>query len=277
MSLLLEFMKFLIYSLMIVLISKMILIPILRNLAEALNLKSKAIGTLSGIATSMPEFLSVSFSAVKGLIDTSIYNIISSNSINLFLYMLSIILNKNINKLKNSAIKGDIIISIITIIIPLIILKINVELNLSIIPLLLLIFILFYTINKNSHIIYLNKFEKETIEEKKSKKNFFIIIKYIIYLILTAIALFIFGNLLSGVAERLSLIFNVSQSILGITLGLVTSIPEIITFFEAQKYHNKKPEESMEGVIESTNNLLTSNLMNLCIIQSVGILLLSII
>ena len=58
--------------------------------------------------------------------------------------------------------------------------------------------------------------------------------------------------------------------ILNLFLGFVTSIPELITFFEAQKHH-KNSQNDMLGVIEATNNLLMSNVMNLFIIQSVGI------
>lgn len=273
MNIFIEIIKFTVYALAIVIISKKFLVPILRNLARSLNLESKTVGNIAGIATSMPEFLSVSFSAFRGLLDTSIYNIISSNFINLFLYSLSMILNKNIDKLKNKALKVDLIISLLTIIIPFALLAINIEMNLSIIPLLIFLFILFYTINKNSHNLYLDEYKEEEkieYESKNTKQKVKIIIKHTLYLILTGISLFIFGNLLSEVVERLSTLFNVPQIILGITLGIVTSIPEVITFFEAQRYNNKQ-DEKMEGVIETTNNLLTSNLMNLCIIQSVGI------
>lgn len=279
MNLFFEIIKFVSYSLIIVFISKSILVPVLRKLAKSLNLKSKTIGSITGISTSMPELLSVSFSAVIGLIDTSIYNIISSNFINLTLYILAITFNKNTDKLKNKALKGDLVISILTIIIPFIILKVNIDLNLKIIPLFLLLFILFYTINKRSHSIYLRQYEEKENEKHKETKNIGkikIIVKYTIYLILIASSLFIFGNLLSRVVEKLSLLFNIPQAILGVALGFVTSIPEIITFFESQKYNNKN-DEQMEGVIETTNNLLTSNLLNLCIIQSVGILIINVI
>ena len=57
--------------------------------------------------------------------------------------------------------------------------------------------------------------------------------------------------------------------IIGILLGFITSLPELITFFESQRHH----EEDKEGVTEATSNLLTSNIMNLFIIQSIGILI----
>ena len=67
-------------------------------------------------------------------------------------------------------------------------------------------------------------------------------------------------------------IFNIPQKIIGILLGFVTSIPELITFFEAQKHH-KKNNDAILGVVESTNNLLTSNILNLFVIQSIGIVI----
>ena len=63
MNLLWEIILFIFYSLIIVAISKYLLVTVLRKLAESLELKAKTVGTIAGIATSMPEFLSVSFSA----------------------------------------------------------------------------------------------------------------------------------------------------------------------------------------------------------------------
>lgn len=277
MQLILEIVKFLIYSFSIVLISKYILVKLLRKLSETLDLKAKTVGDIAGVATSVPELLSVSFAAVAGLIDTSIYNILSSNIINFIQYILSIILNKNQNILKNKALKIDIGLVIMTIIIPIFILLFKIEMNLSIVPIFILLLLLFYFLNKNAHKLYLKnivtteenkiKEEQKWLKGKKEKT-----IKYSIYLILTGIILFIVGNLLSETLENLSYIFNISEFIIGIALGFVTSIPELITFFEAQKHHSKE-NNSRDGVIEATNNLLTSNIMNIFVIQTLGIIL----
>lgn len=63
MELIWEMILFIIYSFLIVAISKYILVPVLRKLAESINLKAKTVGNLAGIATSVPELLSVSFAA----------------------------------------------------------------------------------------------------------------------------------------------------------------------------------------------------------------------
>ncbi len=276
MKLFFEIIEFVLYALMIVLISKYVLVNLLRKFAESLNLKAKTVGNIAGIATSMPEFLSVAFASFAGLVGTSIYNILSSNIINFVQYLFAIFLNKNTKALKNKALKIDIFMVVITIIIPCLMLIFNMEVSLQIVPIFILLFALFYYINANTHKLYLRKEEKQE-EDIINKESRFIkgkrevTIKYLFYLILTSIALFIVGNLLSGTLENLCLQFNIPQFIIGICLGFITSLPELITFFEAQKHH--KNDNSNLGVVEATSNLLTSNVLNLFFIQSFGIII----
>lgn len=278
---LIEIIKFIIYSILIVVISKYILVTTLRKLAESLNLKAKTVGDIAGYATSVPELLTITTSSLRGLTGASVYNILSSNTINLIQYLGAIKLNKNTKKLNNKAIKIDLILVIITIIIPIVLLKFDIELKLWIAPIFVILYILFRVLNNNAHKLYLQKedreieleIEKEKIKERKNKKE---IIKYGSYLIITGILLFIIGELLGNTIENLCNLFNVSELIIGILLGFMTSLPELITFIEAQRHHNKL-EDDMLGVVEATNNLLTSNILNLFAIQTIGILIVSII
>ena len=107
--------------------------------------------------------------------------------------------------------------------------------------------------------------EKEIGNKRKIAKN-------VIILIGTGILLFGVGNLLGDTLESLCIRFKVPQLVIGIILGLVTSIPELITFFESQRHHSKSKNDIL-GVVEATNNLLTSNMMNLFLIQSLGIII----
>lgn len=277
---LIEVIKFLIYSFLIVVISKYLLVKLLRKLAESLNLSAKAVGNIAGIATSVPELLTVSFSAIAGLVGTSIYNIISSNVINFLQYIFSIYISNNQKSIRNKAIRIDLILVIITILLPILMLIAKIEFSISMVPIFILLFLLFYFINYNSHKLYLKKQEdkiKERIENEKKwvKGKIRIIIQYSFYLLLTSIALYIIGNALSSCLENLANYFKIPEIVLGIALGFITSLPELITFFEAQKHHGKNQKEEL-GVIEATNNLLTSNLLNLFVIQSIGIIVYSI-
>jgi len=97
-------------------------------------------------------------------------------------------------------------------------------------------------------------------------------IQYIILLLIISIFLYGIGNLLSNTLENLCMQFKIPQLVIGILLGFITSIPELITFFESQK-HYKQQTDGEDGVIEATSNLLTSNILNLFAIQSIGIIL----
>lgn len=277
-----EFLKFIIYSVVIVLISKYILVVTLRKLAEVLSLKPKTVGNIAGIATSMPELLTIAFSSFNGLITTSIINVLSSNVINVVQYLMAILLNRNQKLLKNKAIFTDIILVAITILLPLILVLGNVEINIKVVPIFIILYIIFLIINNKAHKKYLKKEDKKIEgkienEEQIEIKNKNRLPLYIFLLVITGILLFVVGDLLGNTLENLCNIFGISQTIIGILLGFITSIPELITFFESQKHYKKNKDDDILGVVEATNNLFTSNIMNLFVIQTIGILIYSVI
>lgn len=279
--LLVEIVKFIIYAMLIVVISKYVLVKVLRKLAQVLNLSSKAVGNIAGIATSMPELITTVFSAFAGLIATSIYNILSSNIINLIQYIFSIFLNKNQKKLKNKALKIDIVLVLCTILIPIAMLFFKMDFNISIVPLFIILFVFFYYLNVKVHKLYLQvengALVMDSIEKKVTLKRKIVkIILYINVLLITGGALYLIGENLNKALSNLCNIFKVPEVVLGFSLGFITSIPELITFFESQKEY-KKLENKELGVIEATNNLLTSNILNLFVIQTISIMIFTII
>jgi len=271
-----EITKFILYSGLIVLISKYILVTTLRRFAENLEIKPKLIGNITGYATSIPELLTISISSINGLFATSIFNILSSNIINFLQYSISIIINKNKKALNNKAIKIDIFLVLITILIPLFLIWKDIELNLGIVPIFVILYLLFNYLNNNSNKLYLNKEQKELEkqiidEEERIKGNTRKTVLYISILICTGFLLYVIGELLGDTLNNLCNYFKVPEIIIGVLLGLITSIPELITFFESQKYYKEQKKNKELGVVEATNNLLTSNITNLFIIQSIGI------
>lgn len=276
MELLYEIVQFVVYTGLIVLISKYILVKTLRNLAENLKLKSKTVGDIAGIATSVPELLTICASSFSGLVSASVYNVLSSNVINLVQYYAAIVFNKNQKSLKNKAIKVDLFLVLLTIILPIFFIILKSDMQLAMVPVLILLYLGFRKVDNNAHKLYLNHEDKEIEEiQKKEDKwergNKRKIARNVIILIATGILLFVVGNLLGNTLENLCIRFGVPQLVIGIILGLVTSIPELITFFESQKHHSKSKNDIL-GVVEATNNLLTSNMMNLFLIQSIGII-----
>ena len=233
-----------------------------------LKLASKTIGEIAGYATSVPELLTVAASSINGLMGASMYNILSSNVINFIQYMASILVNKNQKILKNKVIKIDLLLVAGTILLPIIFINLNFTSNLLTVVVFIGLYIFFKYIDKNARNLYSKENNKNyEIEPKEWGKS----IKYILLLIACSILLFVVGDLLGKTLETLCYRFKIPEIIIGILLGFITSIPELITFFESQK-HYKESNNEEEGVIEATNNLFTSNILNLFIIQSIGIL-----
>ena len=196
-------------------------------------------------------------------------------------YLGPILLNKNALKLRNKAILIDLVMVFFTIAIPIVFLKLDIKLKLAVVPLFIILYILFMVLNNNVHKLYLKNEDEELEEEieeerKEQKKNPRKVLRYVLVLIVTGVLLFIIGEMLGDTLENLCNLFGVSEVVVGILLGFVTSLPELITFFEAQRYY-KKADDDMLGVVEATNNLLTSNILNLFAIQSVGILISAIV
>ena len=286
MNLIFEFFKFIVFSLGIVIISKYLLVPILRKISAILDFSARARGNIAGFATSVPELLTVCFSASSGLIWTSIYNILSSNTINLVQYTFAVYLNKNQKYLRNKAILTDIILALITVAIPLIAVIFKFTFGMISVVIFVILLFVFYYINHNVHKLYLGKEDKEIEkeeqteaenEDRKSNKKGNIILYAIALLIIVALLYWI-GELLSNSLTNLCNTFGLPEIVLGILLGFITSIPELITFTEAQRKEKSKNDEMANkiGVVEATNNLLTSNILNLFVIQSIGIILYSI-
>ncbi len=286
MNLIFEFFKFIVFSLGIVIISKYLLVPILRKISAILDFSARARGNIAGFATSVPELLTVCFSASSGLIGTSIYNILSSNTINLIQYTFAVYLNKNQKYLRNKAILTDIILALITVAIPLIAVIFKFTFGMISVVVFVILLFVFYYINHNVHKLYLGKEDKEIEkeeqteaenEDRKSDKKGNIILYAIALLIIVALLYWI-GELLSNSLTNLCNTFGLPEIVLGILLGFITSIPELITFTEAQRKEKSKNDEMANkiGVVEATNNLLTSNILNLFVIQSIGIILYSI-
>lgn len=283
MSLTIELIKFLLLSLGIVLVAKFLLANYIRKLSEIINLNPKITGQITGITTSAPELLSVISATSIGLIDTSIFNILSSNIINVCLFLFSLYINKNFKYFKNFknlfGIKMDILITIITIIIPIILIITSTHTNSILVPVFAIAFLLCMRISqvayKNSSInIELNNKSINLSKAKRNKK----IICYIFFLLVSAYLLYILSSFLEINLNNLCRNFNISQFIIGILLGIITSMPELITFLSSQKYYKfDNNEKRFYGVIESLNNLSSSNILNLFFVQTVGLLIYTIL
>ena len=90
---------------------------------------------------------------------------------NVFEILKKEIMNDNKKELKNKGIIVDLVLVVCTIIIPIFLIKINIEGNLLLVPIFILLLFLFYRVSENAHKLYLNKEEKEISAEIEKEKK----------------------------------------------------------------------------------------------------------
>ena len=94
------------------------------------------------------------------------------------------------------------------------------------------------------------------------------IIKLIIELL---IIIFVSKNLLVPVLRKVGELLELKPQTIGNISGIATSIPELITFIESQKFYKNK--DNILGLVESSNNLVVSNTLNLFLIWPISIII----
>lgn len=271
----------------IVLVTRNLMISNIRKIAVYLRWDNKMVGQLLGYATSTPEFLNAFVAASIGMIDASIYNIISSNIFNVVFVSIATLMYGKGKAILNKRFIEDYIMIILSVLLPAIFIEFGVADKLYVIPILAIFYIIFFIMTKKRDYY---KEEEEELEEEKNKilkieKKEKVKIRKLskvrkqrlsvfwILLFLSFIILYVLGNLLSATLEILGNTFNVNQIILGIVIGLSTSLPEFLSFMSSYKRHKRcKILNKDKGAMEVVSNLVTSNISNLCIIQTFAII-----
>lgn len=92
-------------------------------------------------------------------------NVFSSNILNLIQYIISLMANKNTIVLKKKALKIDLGLVILTILIPAMLLILDIGTSIKLVPVFLILYIIFRRINTNAHKLYLEKESKEIEKE----------------------------------------------------------------------------------------------------------------
>ena len=279
---------FILAIILLVILTKSIVLVNIRCMAVYLKLDSHVVGRILGYSACIPEIINVFVAARVGLFNDSIFNAITSNVIKIiFAFIASIIFWKFKSLFRKKFIK-DYILVLITIIVPCILYYFKIHENIITISILFNIYLFFLLLNKNNKYFEYEDEEIEKIERKikdeerklhlktrklnKERKHKVAVI--IFNLIIALIILCILSYVIFITLENLAITHNFSSQLLGILMGIVVSIPEFITFIFSYKRHNRvKNYKNDQGAIEVVNNLVTSNIANLCIVHNIAIIL----
>ncbi len=269
----------------IVIVTKNIMIYNIRKLAIYLKWKNHIVGQLLGYATSTPELINAIVAGSVGLVSASIYNVISANIVNILSVIIVTGIFKRYKSIVHRKFKQDYIMTALSIIVPVILIIMNIESSVISIPILLSVYVIYIVGSKNANYFAVEKEDLE-IEEESTKigtkylerKKINIdrkkkVIKSVVLLAMSLIMLFILGSYLGNILERLGKDLKVPGFILGIIMGFVTSIPELVTFVTSYRRHRHYKHVDFDiGAVEVINNMTTSNISNLALIQSIAII-----
>lgn len=262
---------FIIYVVLIVLTAKYMLCFCVRRICGLLNLNNKKIGKVLGYLTSMPELIATIFIAYQGLMLTVSFNLLFSNIINVVLAIIVTVAFSRGKYLNYKKYKVEFLLVIVSILIPVLLLLFNLYSNIW----MALIFVVMY----GYYVVNASKFNLEPEEDlfiqfsfKNHSKNKQIqIFAYEAIIVIGVIVLYFLGDGLGEVVYLLGTYYMVPEIVIGVVVAIITSMPEMTAFIES--YINNRGLLKSHGVDEVVNNVLSSNVANLLLIQTIGIVI----
>ncbi len=277
-------------GLVVVLVTRYVLYTGIDQLTSVLGWSAKARGQILGYSTSMPEFAGTVFTAAAGLLDAGLWNIASSNIINVGLFLAANLFYRQYRELGKIKFIDEIGFALGAIAIPL---------GLSFVGFasksiwtavgLALFFVTYLFVDrvldnrqkgKSGHSSDEGSPASRPVEGQPdddhvpldSTKRGLILARSIALLVAGIAGIVVLGRLLGLFAGRVVTEMGISQAGVGWVLGVVTSLPEMTSFFAVYAYAKKKGTLDLDlDTQEALDNLTASNMSNLGLIYPLGI------
>jgi Ca2+/Na+ antiporter len=234
------------------------------HVAGAMNWSAKARGQVTGYATSVPEFVCLVSAGLAGVWEAGLWNIASSNIINAGLMTLALLTYRQFGDLLNRRFVDEMVFATLAIFVPIVLMRGGMDTQWFLVPLLLGFFVVYQLIDKK-----VNPSDASDVAQSAVGNLPFGLILGITALIAIAVAGIFLGGATASVVEQL----GVHPAIAGWILGVVTSIPEMVSFFAV--YAAARREERLDQLNdtqEALDNLTGSNMANVGIVYPLGLL-----
>lgn len=250
----------------ILLLARFALFKPAQRLASAAGASSSMTGQFLGYLTSAPELVATLFISGTGLFTVVAVNILGSNVINVLLAVAAAFWFKQARRLAAGAYRTEHLLIALSIVVPVALLLTGNASALWTVPLFLVAFVAYLRIMKRIEAPQPSQAgEQELADFDLPSRR---IALNIGILILGIAGLYFLGDLLGESVRQLGTSFGVSAIVLGVAVAVTTSLPELTTFFSSFAAHRKAGTDGSREVI---HNVLASNISNLLIIQTVGV------
>lgn len=234
------------------------------QVANALNWSAKARGQVTGYATSVPEFVCLVSAGLAGVWQAGLWNIASSNIINSTLMLIAVLYYGQFRELFNLRFLDEIFFAGLAIAVPIVLMRHGMDTQWFLVPVLLGFFFIYRFIDKRVN----RPHDSEKPMEAVGNLPFGIILG-LTALVAIGVAGVFLGDATAEVVETM----GVRPAIAGWILGVVTSIPEMVSFFAV--YATSKREEKLHELNDTQevlDNLTSSNMSNVGIVYPMGLL-----
>jgi len=236
------------------------------QIADALRWSPKTRGQITGYATSVPEFVCLVSAGLAGVWQAGLWNIASSNIINLGLMVSAVAYFKQHKVLFRRRFFDEICFALLAIGVPIGLMQAGLDTQWYLIPALLGFFVVYQVVDRKVNRPGVSAADDEEAAAGSLPKGVMFVACALIAIIVAGVFL---GDATASVVEK----FGVHPAIAGWILGLVTSIPEMVTFFAV--YSVAKKEETLgdlNDTQEALDNLTGSNMANVGFVYPLGLL-----
>lgn len=249
----------------IILFVKMGLLRGIDHIASAMKWSAKARGQVTGYATSVPEFVCLVSAGMAGVWEAGLWNIASSNMINAGLMLLAVLYYRQFGELFNRRFIDEVGFAAMAVVAPVALMLSGLDTQWYLVPLLLGFFVV-YLVTDN--MVNRPETEERTAEKTVGSLPFGMILA-ITALVAIAVAGMFLGGATADVVEQL----GVHPAVAGWILGVVTSIPEMVSFFAVYATAAREGKlRNLDDTQEALDNLTGSNMANVGVVYPIGLL-----
>lgn len=237
-----------------------------QKLARAANLSRSATGQMLGYLTSAPELVATVFVAATGLFTVVSANILGSNIINVLLATVAAFWFKQIGNLGGKGFRFEQAIVAGSIVIPIALLLTGQDSALWSGIALAAGYVAYLRVMRGRAEAPAPVEGADAIRPFTASKAH--IALQVAILVGGLVGLYFLGDVLGDSIYDLGTTFGVSTIVLGVLTAVATSLPELTTFFSSYAAHRKA---GTDGNSEVMHNLMASNVVNLLVVQAVGV------
>ena len=271
-ALLWTLLQFLALTGLIIVVARFLLYQPAKGIAHRLHLGNRAAGQLLGYLTSVPELVTTIAVAATGFMSAVAFNILSSNIINVLLAMGAATAYRGLRDLGSPRLRREHVLIGISIVVPIVLLLTGQVESAWVIPIFVLGYAAYLVMlrrisNESPGPVEYEEFSRVEVGRGLGKRTYLVLNGAIIALAL--VGLYFLGDALGGTVHELGTTFGVPQVVIGLLMGVVTSLPELTTFVSS--YHAHRGRALHRATEEVTHNVLASNASNLLIVQTIGL------